>query len=232
MKKLLPYAVAVVSMGLLLAGPVVLRAEEKAGVSATPTTRPASAGVIDAGVEKLAKQLEGSFASTKQSKTDFSYFDIRLHMARIWPDRTDGIWLYVEQARADMLDKPYRQRCYRVYRREDGQLVSAVYNMSDPLADKVANAWKGDLAATFKDISPDELTLKAGCEMLLTEQPDGTYKGGTEAKKCPSDHMGATYATSEALITPEGLHTWDRGYNDADKQVWGAKKGPYIFDRQ
>jgi hypothetical protein len=229
MKKLLACAVSTALLGVALSHSLVVRAEN----SAAPSTRPAASGaVMDAGVEKLAKQLEGAFASTKQSKTDLSYWDIRLHMVRVWADRTDGIWLYVEQARADMLDQPYRQRCYRVYRREDGQLVSAVYNMSPELGEKLANVWKGDVNAAFKGLSPSDLTLKAGCEMLLNEQADGTYKGGTDGKKCLSDHAGATYATSEATITPKGLRTWDRGYDDTDKQVWGAKKGPYIFDRQ
>jgi len=31
-------------------------------------------------------------------------------MVQIWEERTDGYWLYVEQAIAGYQDKPYRQR--------------------------------------------------------------------------------------------------------------------------
>lgn len=205
-------------------------------LAASPATRPAAApgAGIDAGVEKLAAQLTGSFASTAQSKADLSYFDIRLHMARIWTTRTDGIWLYVEQARADLLDQPYRQRVYRVHRREDGTLVSEVYTLPGTMPEaqaRFAGAWQPAKAGVFDTLKPEELTHKTGCEMLMKEKPDGTFEGGTDGKKCPSELNGASYATSEALVTPKGLKTWDRGYGKDDKQVWGARKGPYLFDR-
>lgn len=210
-----------------------------------PATRPSAevpqAGVergaveraIDPGVEKLAAQLVGAFASTKQSEADKSYFDIRLHMVRIWADRTDGIWLYVEQARADLINKPYRQRVYRVHRLAGGALESAVYLLPGEMEEQQKNwagAWK--LERPLAEISPEKLIAKVGCELVLKEQVDGTYAGATDGKKCPSELNGATYATSEAIVTPAGLRTWDRGYDKDDKQVWGAKKGPYIFDRE
>ena len=47
-----------------------------------------------------------------------------------------------------------------------------------------------------------------------------------------SDLQGAAYAVSEAIISPQGLLTWDRGFDAAGKQVWGATKGGYDFVRQ
>lgn len=198
-----------------------------------PAGAPASRPVIDEGVRKLATQLTGSFASTAQSKDDPDYFDIRLHMARIWNDRTDGIWLYVEQAVAERPEAPYRQRVYRVYRRDDGKLVSAVYTLPGTpvqLHKKYAGAWKD--VTKLKDLTPEQLTLRAGCEMLMEELPNGNFRGGTEGKNCASDLRNASYATSEADVSPQLLKTWDRGFNAEDKQVWGAEKGPYHFDRQ
>jgi hypothetical protein len=49
----------------------------------------------------LARYMLGSFSSAEQARNDTDYFDIELEMARIWRPRTDGIWVYVEQARAD-----------------------------------------------------------------------------------------------------------------------------------
>jgi hypothetical protein len=42
---------------------------------------------------------------------------------------------------------------------------------------------------------------------------------------------GASYATSEVVLRDDGLDTWDRGFDDAGKQVWGATKGAYQFRR-
>lgn len=174
----------------------------------------------------------GVFDSKKQSETDPEYFNVQLHMVRIWAERTDGIWLYVEQAMADRADQPYRQRVYQVHRREDGKLVSEVFLLPGKPEEvlKFAGAWKAE--EPLRELSPEKLVGKAGCAMVMTAVGEGVFKGGTEGKNCPSELRGASYAVSEAEITPKQLRTWDRGYDKQDKQVWGAKKGPYVFDRQ
>lgn len=54
--------------------------------------------------------LTGSFGSAVQAATDPEHRYIRLHIAPLRPDRTDGCWLHVEQAPAAAPDKQYRQR--------------------------------------------------------------------------------------------------------------------------
>ncbi|MGB0932242.1 MAG: CpcT/CpeT family chromophore lyase, partial [Chitinophagales bacterium] len=53
----------------------------------------------------------------------------------------------------------------------------------------------------------------------------------TKEKECGSTLRGATYATSKVNIYKDRLESWDQGFNDQDSQVWGAVKGPYIFDK-
>ncbi len=45
------------------------------------------------GLEALAATMVGSYTSAEQAKSDTSYFEIELEMARIWPKRKDGAWL-------------------------------------------------------------------------------------------------------------------------------------------
>jgi hypothetical protein len=45
----------------------------------------------------------------------------------------DGVWLYVEQAVAEYLEKPYRQRVYHVTDQGEGRFASAVFSMDSPL---------------------------------------------------------------------------------------------------
>jgi hypothetical protein len=33
-------------------------------------------------------------------------------------------------------------------------------------------------------------------------------------------------------VNPEGLTTWDRGFDASGKQVWGSVKGAYEFKRR
>lgn len=57
-------------------------------------------------------------------------------------------------------------------------------------------------------------------------------RGATTGDGCGSALRGAAYATSEVVLTPDTLRSWDRGYDKAGKQVWGAVKGPYVFVKQ
>lgn len=78
--------------------------------------------------------MEGSYNSTEQHLKDTTnYFDIRLQIQPIWKNKKDGYWFYVEQAVADFIDKPYRQRVYHLSENADGKLTSVVYTFNDPL---------------------------------------------------------------------------------------------------
>jgi len=172
--------------------------------------------------------MTGSFASTAQSTADEDYRDIRLRMAAIWTSREDGRWLYVEQAVAEKQEKPYRQRVYRVHADEHG-LVSDVYELpGDPLA--FAGAWKNP--KLLDALMPESLNPRSGCSIRLHREPNGTYVGATEHGACPSELNGASFATSEVVITPSLLASWDRGFDAAGKQVWGAEKGAYQFVKE
>ena len=42
--------------------------------------------------------MTGTFSTAVQATEDPEFFDLSLHIKPIWTDRTDGRWLYVEQA--------------------------------------------------------------------------------------------------------------------------------------
>lgn len=155
---------------------------------------------------------------------------MRLHMAPIWTDRADGRWLYVEQAMATALDKPYRQRIYCVTDGGDGTVLSAVYEL--PNAAARVGAWRAP--EVFANDDPALLTKRDGCVIRLARSPgpDGAWIGSTNGRDCLSSLRGATYATSEVRLYADRIETWDRGFDANDQQVWGAKKGPYIFLRE
>jgi len=181
--------------------------------------------------------MVGSFSSEAQSKLDADFFDIRLRMDEIWSDQPgDGVWLYVEQAIATSLEAPYRQRIYHLtpinYTSGDGKArsmyVSEVWMLpGDPLRFVGAGADPSKLTT----IKPADLTRKDGCEVILAPAPDGTFAGSTLGRACPSERQGAVYATSMVKVDADGLTTWDRGYDDNAKQVWGATKAGYEFRR-
>lgn len=173
----------------------------------------------------LSDWLCGSFSSERQSAIDSAFFDIRLSIHPIWTERADGPWLYVEQAMAGNVSRPYRQRVYRLRALPDSTFESAVFTLSDPLR------FAGDRSALEK-LLPDSLEEKKGCAVLLSWNPQQkAFVGATGVKTCSSELKGASYATSEVILTADGMKTWDRGYNREGVQVWGAVKGGYQFNR-
>ncbi|MBP7867753.1 MAG: chromophore lyase CpcT/CpeT [Acidobacteria bacterium] len=177
-------------------------------------------------LRRLAEWMCGSYDSAEQAAADPENFkDIRLRMVRIWTSRTDGYWLYVEQALVAKQDQPYRQRVYHLTAEPDGALASRVFEMEDPL--RFAGQWKRE--NPLEDLTPDQLKERPGCAIFLKVQPDGAFAGSTRGSECLSEHKGARFATSDVRITPDTLTSWDRGYDKDGKQVWGAEKGGYVF---
>lgn len=198
----------------------------------SPSTQPRPLEVsIPAGssLEHLAFCMVGSFSSAEQAKADPENFrEIRLEVARIWTDRKDGVWLYVEQAAATSLDKPYRQRVYHLTVLPDGRYRSVIFSLkSDPLAR--AGAWKAK--EPLQDLKPEDLETIPGCAVYLDYDGKGAYSGGTRGQECENKWRGATYATTEVTVTASEMRSWDRGYDPKGQQIWGAEKGGYLFKK-
>jgi len=189
-------------------------------VSRTPAVAPA---VLEAG-----ELMVGRYDSSRQAIADPDFRDVRLAMIRIWPERTDAFWIYVEQAMASSPARPYRQRIYAVRTEADDRVTSHVYELpGDPLL----YAGAQDDPSRLAPLTPESLELREGCAVHLT-RADGGWTGATLPNACLSSHMGAAYATSEVTVTREALTSWDRGYDAGGRQVWGATKGPYVFLRR
>lgn len=184
--------------------------------------------VDDRDLLELRGRMVGAFTSELQAKSDSDYYNIHLHMAPIWERSEDGYWLYVEQAVATALKRPYRQRIYHLYRQDDLTLVSKVYELNAPM--RFAGAYSNP--ELLNGITKDSLVDRQGCAIFLKKNKEGNFFGSTPGKDCLSNLRGATYATSEVVIHQEKLVSWDRGWDKEDKQVWGAEKGGYEFLKQ
>jgi hypothetical protein len=175
-------------------------------------------------LDLLARFMLGSFSSAEQARADTNYFNIELEMARIWRSRTDGIWVYVEQARADAKHKPYRQRVYRLQQVDDSTFTSTVYSLDS--AEWYVGGYK--LTKLLDRTAPEKLVLLEGCALILHHR-NGAFVGATDARGCRNSWGKAAYATSEVTVQADRLISWDRGWNEAGEQVWGATNGGYIF---
>lgn len=220
--RLLPFAV----LGVFATTMTGCASSSAPDASGTAATAP-SAGELEA---RLARVLSGTFSSAAQHAEDSeNYFDIRLVCVPIWEDRTDGKWLYIEQAIAAAPQRPYRQRIYHIT--SDGaETVSEVYTL--PGDDPLEFAGSYEDPGAFSAYEPGDLSEREGCAVYLTyDHETGEFVGGTRGEGCSSALGDAAYATSEMVLTEDLLITWDRGWTAEGEQAWGATGGGYRFVR-
>jgi len=187
--------------------------------------QPAKPGfATDQALQSLQQLMAGTYSSELQSKEDKDFYAISLRMVPIWQSR--GYFLYVEQALFTKQDQPYRVRIYEL-RHEGDQLISRIYTLKEEK--KWVGKWK--TPKDFEQLTLEGIELKSGCEVVLKQTVSQVYEGQTGEKTCPSELKGASYATSKVTIDAKQLRSWDQGFDKDGKQVWGATKSGYIFDR-
>lgn len=180
---------------------------------------------INRNLEELVNIMKGYYSSEKQSLENKEYYNISLRMTPIWKEK--GNYLFVEQALFDKQDKPYRVRVYEIHQNKKGDIISEIYTL------KNEKYWIGKWATPsfYNTLSQDDIELKEGCEVVLKRIAKNHFEGQTGNKTCPSELRGASYASSIVTVLENKLISWDKGFDKDDKQVWGAEKGAYIFEK-
>jgi hypothetical protein len=187
---------------------------------------------VDNDVLEVVNRLNGVISSSDHSMADVTYHDVTLTHCKInvngQPDDLKGShFLYLRQAISLHKANPYRKRIVRVGPNySTGQVVTTNYR---PLR-QVAFDGICDLPEEerFVDFSKD--VGEPICTTYLTRQ-NNLFVGGTPPEGCPNTRNGAVRATSEVRLGEDWMSSWDRGWNAAGSQVWGATEGPYVFKR-
>jgi hypothetical protein len=182
--------------------------------------------------ELYADQVVGSYSSVAQHRRDARYDEVEARVIRIWRDRTDGVWLYQEQAiinqpgvdAATARSRPYFQFVARVAPLGNGLLRRDNFRVSDRAR------WVGMTAgdARLATLSPADLE-PASCHNRIELISQGYWSSRTES--CANSYRGAMYMESRSISTPTGFINWDRGFSASGEHVWGPRWGGYVFDR-
>ncbi len=179
-------------------------------------------------VEDYARHATGRFSSAAQHARDPAYDIVEARIVRIWPERTDGLWLYQEQTILTGPQaaprRPYFQRVGHVQVQPDGTVRRDNYPLRDPLRFVgLGQPGSGAVAPTPADLGP------AGCHNVLAFVSPGFWTGRVEA--CANSWRGAARLESLSILTPRQFVNWDRGLDAAGGHVWGPRGGGYVFDR-
>lgn len=175
-----------------------------------------------------ARHAIGRFSSAAQHARDPAYQLVEARVIRIWPERTDGLWLYQEQTilagEGAAPDRPYFQRVGHVQVQPDGSLRRD----NHPLREPARFIGLGRAADDRRRIEPADLG-PAGCHNRLEFVSPGFWIGRTEA--CANSWRGAVRMESLSILTPAQIINWDRGLDSGGGHVWGPRAGGYVFDR-
>ncbi|CAN0906082.1 Chromophore lyase CRL, chloroplastic [Linum grandiflorum] len=183
----------------------------------------------------VSQSLTGEkFSRDQASRDPDNYFNIRMFLCPA-AEMVDGSKvLYFEQAFWRTPQKPFRQRFYMVKpcpKESKCDVEVSTYAIRDaeeyknfcdratdqrPLPEEVI----GDIAEHLTTLHLKRCDRGKRC----------LYEGSTPAGGFPNTWNGATYCTSElAVLKNNEVHMWDRGYDDAGNQVWGARERAYEF---
>ena len=183
-------------------------------------------------LHRLSRIVEGNYSSVQQAAADpdKEYKELRLHIKRIWKNRSEeeGLYYYVEQALATNPLHPTRQGvCQLRLRAADDKIENVMYSLRRP--GLVVGQWEDKEALV--GLTPDSLVLRTGCALVMYQTTAGEdgFRGITDGRECADPRQGAAYTTTDLTVTPTQLIWWERGFDLTDKQVWGPKSGGYIF---
>jgi hypothetical protein len=184
---------------------------------------------LESQVEEVASRLEGVMDTSAQAIANPKAPQVQMTTCRIrLTDRAAeppvAIFLYQEQALTNSLSKPYRQRFLQISPSPYSQSVRS-------LSFKPVNSatWSG-----FCHKSSGERILHHAdlgtpvCTVFLRRSAED-YVGNTPVDGCPANFRGAVRITNHIVLHKTGMDTWDRGFDAAGKQVWGAQTDSYEF---
>ncbi|WP_290436471.1 chromophore lyase CpcT/CpeT [Aeromonas caviae] len=179
-------------------------------------------------LEPLLSWFSGEFSGQEQATFDARFTIAELRLVEIWPGEGPFRWVYAEQFLTERAQRPFRQRIYRFSSLPDGRILMAELTM--PRATDFAGAWRRP--ELLDSLTPQQLSLREGCEIWLTRQPGGEYKGQTRVGHCATDFGGATTLVQYLWIGPDSVRLLDRAYDNGAHQRWGSPGEGYVYLRK
>ncbi|MBS4688180.1 chromophore lyase CpcT/CpeT [Aeromonas sobria] len=180
------------------------------------------------GMEPLLSWLSGDFSSKEQAGYDSRFTSAELRLREIWPGYQGYRWVYAEQYLTLRSIRPFRQRIYRFSPAPDGRILMAELTM--PRAIDFAGAWRQP--ALLDSLTPQQLSLRHGCEIWLSRTASGEYAGHTRVGHCATDFGGASTLVQHIWIGPNSIRLLDRAYDNQGGSRWGSPGEGYVYLRK
>lgn len=190
-------------------------------------TTPDELSGVDRGVEAVVNYLEGTMSTVAQAASNPNFVGVQMTTCRITsPDAQSGsVYLYQEQALIEDLAAPYRQRVLQIIPGNNNRIDSRTFR-PDTL-----EAWAGLCTRPEQPLFTSAALGEPVCTVSLRPSSVGGYVGSTPKGGCSANVRGAVSITNVVVLHEDGMDTWDRGFDAAGNQVWGAENVPYRYRR-
>jgi CpeT/CpcT family (DUF1001) len=206
------------------AGPATAASPATAQGVATSDVDPLDAVRAQDGLERLVSYLIGRWDTVPQKEGFGDSTPMRMRVARLWPERADRYWLYLEYVNPADERQVLRQRILQ-FVREGSTIHALMYRLPGNPADYVGE-WRKE--HPFASVKPDSLREIQGCRSVWDRQFEIYFAGGTEGNACPGDRPEVQNEHWEYSLGPGSLRTWITGLDAKGRQVDGLS-GPSEF---
>lgn len=167
---------------------------------------------------QLVEWLTGNYTTTAQFQKNPGQADLTLHITLIWPNSATGAWVYVEEAKTDSINSPFRQEVYFLSEISDGEYSSDVYKIPGDSA--FVGAWQNP--SKFDGMTAFDLKNQNGCALFLNY--DGfQYSGKTNSGSCKTQSDDSEHTTTNIILLPSEYQVWNKRFDKDGKQVSSAK---------
>lgn len=218
-------ATAAAAAGLLLAaGPVIAQDEQPAAdAGASHMPEPYAPAWTDADIADFGKMLTGTWVSRGpvQGLDAADASEVVINVAPVPVEGMDNT-LYVEAARVDSQDRPFRFAIFEILRNR-GKMVLRTHEIVAQA--QAREVYTGLWAAPewFPSLGADELIPTS--DVVVTDT--GSTYSGESAHPYPTRIGGAIEMTSSFTLSQNGWVTTDRGYAPDGSVVWGGSPTTY-----
>lgn len=179
-------------------------------------------------MQRFTTVLEGDFSNEAQHKSDNRYAHVMLHVRRIWKERSDAHWYYLEQYPFGLPEEPYVQTVFGVQTMGPDSLRLSRYNI--PNERDYLGAW--EQKKPLRDIRPSDLSALPSCDVFLKKAERTHFVGSTKGSDCRYFFLvdGADYSVTRMDISYEALQLDTEMFNEEGKKVFGQETEAYIYE--
>jgi hypothetical protein len=201
-------------------------AQDKQADAAQPVAVSHEPQWSDAEAKAVGAMLAGSWKSTSAitaTGTDKGV-DVVLGIAPVYVSGMNNA-MYVEMARADGLNRPYRHLIWHLSKMKDGwHLQSFEFRRTGGMLASAVGLWAEPSA--FPPVAMDDLAAT----MDIPLKSEGGKLMGTTPVGYATSAGGAVEMTSSVSLSADAIEFADRGFDASGKQVWGpAPNQTYAF---